>query len=258
MAKQMNQTTETTSVAERPTTEVAAPSYMAGAKSSLTTGTIGTGDIVVPRTKICQPLSREKENMGLKDGDWYNHATGDDYGKELSFFILVRYSSRIWLEKGTQKLLALETDELKVVDGRLTKVGQVRFGKDAERMIKDHYEDGCDCDNYVIVTESAAATSLATRQLPDYAISTHMRAARKYTKPLNLKLKSNGNKGIPIFGQLVHAVNVKESFPQGDAWMPTFSYPRLASEKEFGMLDEFFPIAVELTRREGTVEAAIE
>jgi hypothetical protein len=242
-------TTANQGIATRAAMDPSVPAYMANSKNSQTTGTIGMTDVVVPRLKICQGLSEDKEKLGMKDGDWYNSAAAEVYGKSLDFFILVRFSSRVWFEKGTKKMLALETDELRVVDGRLERVGMVRIGKDADRIINDHYEEGNDCDNYVVVTERAAAQSLLTKQLPEYAVYTAMKAARTYTKQLNLKLKNNGRKGVPIYGQLVHSENIKDSFPAGDAWMPDFTYPRFASQVEFGMLEEFFPLAVELTKK---------
>jgi len=209
-------------------------------EGDLGTDEIGTQDIIVPRLKVCQAMSTVKQtNEDVRDGDFYNAATGRVYGKEIEFFILLMWRSRIWFNDQMQ-LIGME-----MLDKRTKEVKHI--GLEIENIINNKalYDKGIDSHNYMLVM----ADDLA-KGSPEILIYSAQSAAMKTSRQLNSKLAANARGKVPIYGQRIKCAATLQKFSKGSAYMPVFSYPAYATEQEFPVLKQLFEQASSLQGRD--------
>lgn len=208
------------------------PDYLVS-EGALGTEDIGTEDIVIPRLKIAQGLSKVHDiNEKIKNGHWYNSVTSEHYGLEVSFYILLKWNSVVWFDDGKFKA----TEFTEAGTGQVRRIAAEGFNLDDPKV----YETGIRCFNYMIVLEKDLDEAFRTKVMPDILIYTAGSAAQKPARNLNGKLKANGKRQIPIFGQLITATTVKEKFKKGDAFMPNFSFGDYPPEDKFNALKVMF------------------
>jgi len=213
-------------VAKRNTTAVAeseVPEYL---KNNDIDDNIESSDIVIPRLKICQAMSKIKNDIEIKEGDLYNSMTQEVYGQKLSMFVLLYWKNIVWFSEDFKMLGALFTNR----SGQ-----EIWAGSDVEHC-KQAPEDGKDSFNYMVVTADELMDMLKTGSVSIPSIFSCMSAALSGARQLNGKIKVNSMKKIPMYAQLVNIETVKKSFPKGSAFVPQFSYGRYATEEEFALL----------------------
>ena len=204
---------------------------------------MGTEDTIVPRLKICQPMSQIKQvNNVIRDGEFYNAATGEIFSSGIDFYALLFWRSRIWFS-ADQKLVGTE-----IIDHKTKEVKH--FGKEIEQIVNNKalYSKGMDVHNYMI----ALAGNIAIGN-PEILICSFQSAAMKASRQMNAQLKSNTLKNIPIYVQQIHATTQITKFAKGSAYMPVFSFPRMATEEEFYRLQALFSQAQDLQGMESVI-----
>lgn len=209
-------------------------------KGELGTENIGGSDIIIPRLKICQALSKIKEdNETIRDGDFYNSATNEIYGKEILLYFLYFWRSKIWF--GDQmKLRGIE-----MVSGTGANAHVRHIGPEIEAIVNDReeYERGIDAHNFFVVR----ATQLG---MPEVMIFTCQSAAMKYSRQLNATLLANSRRGIPVYANKVKVGCTFQKFSKGSAYMPAFTPLGFADKAEFIELKELYEKAKALQDRD--------
>jgi hypothetical protein len=193
---------------------------------------ITADDVVIPRLKIVQGQTTAKEaNPDLKDGEFYHSVSNESLGKEIELFVLLMWNSRIWFSDG-QKWLGAEFTDINTKE-------RVRIG-DIDFTDKEVYDKGIKCYNYMVVLNDQVQESLSQGVLPEILIFTCASAAQKPARNLNGRLQMNGRKKFPIFAQKVKVTTTLKKFSIGSAYMPSFSFPNLATENEAKVLKALF------------------
>lgn len=219
-------------VAKRPAGAV--PAYLQS--DDLGVDTIGQKDIIIPRLKIIQPTTKDKDE-GWKDGYLYNSMTRES-SKSIEMFILMYWPSTIWFSEDFKMLGQTYIDA--------STKHEVIVGQPGDP------DKGKSCYNYMVLTDIEKA--LETKEIPIPSIFSCMSAAQKTARQLNSKLMLNAqSKKIPIWAQLVEVKTVLQKFDKGQAYMPVFAFPRLANKEEADLLKQAFMAARNMQHRASKV-----
>jgi len=199
------------------------PAYMTQDKG-MGTEDISMDDIVIPRLKICQPLSEVKQaNKAMKDGSFYDSVSADELGESVNVYILLKWNSVIWFDN--QKLIATQ-----YTDAETKKVETIGIPPDGVK--------GISCFNYMVVLSSDLQSAIKSGVAPKILIYSASSAAQKSARKLNGILQSNGNKGVSIFANRITIGSEVVKFDKGSAFMPVFSTKKYASKLEYVALKE--------------------
>ena len=209
------------------------PKWLQVGKDDLGTDGIESGDIQMPRIKLCNPASMiDKAGIGVSDGELFDVVTGKVFGKSLIMFPLLTWKSKVWF---SDSFTLLCTQYLNKETGQTTEFGSdtsVINDKDKEGRSK-----GKDSYNFMVITEEELQKAIAENSMPFPTAFSTVGTANKPTKQLNGKLKMNAMRSIPIYGQAVEITTKLVPNKKGtDFYIPQYAYPRFANEKEFAML----------------------
>jgi hypothetical protein len=226
--------------------ELMIPEYLKKDKD-LGDSTIRSEDIVIPRLKICQALSKIAREIPIKNGQIYNTVTKDIYAPPLNFFVLLHWPSRVWFS-GDQKLRCQQYQNVKTKEW-------ISVGREVEECLHgappaDPKLLPKDSQNYMIVLESELKQSMDKKVIPLPMIYSAISAAIKFARQLNMKIKTNAQRNIPIYGQMISISTNEDPFPKSPAWMPRFNYGRWATANEFKFLEQMYFKCTDLQSRE--------
>jgi hypothetical protein len=196
---------------------------------------IDPNDTIIPRLKICQGQSNIKSTATIKDGEFYNHLTGEVYGPAVEFYVVGYQKSRIWFKDF--KLICIEYVDQKTKQ-------RVRSGD--ENVCLD-YDSGKDSFNYMVVLKKDLAGAIKANTIPNMMIFSCMSAAGRAARQLNGKLLFNAQRKIPIFAQEIICSTNLEKFKTGSAHMPMFRYrDTQLDEVSFKMLHGLFKVSTDI------------
>ena len=242
-------------VAKKQSSQV--PAFMQDA-GDMGVDSIGTEDVVTPRIKIAQKMSQAKDqNDKLRDGQLYHSLEFTSFGNDVEVFALLTYKTKIWFSD-SQTLVGYEYFDKK--SGNYNRYG---LEMDAIMADKARYAEGSDTYNYMMILATELEAGIANGTMPNIYIYSASSASSKAAKQLNGKLKMNATRRIPIYLQFISFGTIKQSFDKGDAFMPVFTFPRLANKDEFTALQDGFKHAQTLmgnagTHDEGTPESTTD
>lgn len=227
-----------------PTKSLEVPKYLQDVDANMMgVDTIEAEDIQIPRLKILQGSSKiktEKPELNLKEGTYYNSITGEDYGNSLEMYILLTWKSQVWFT---------EDFKLKCISYKDIKTKEIITFGDC---------DNCDLAdsnrtyNYQFIMKDELESAVANNRIPIPMMMHWGSAASTYAKQLNGKLKTNAQRGIPIYGQRVKMTTFLKPFKIAPAYMPQFSYGKFPTEDEFKLLKILYSYAVSLQSRQET------
>lgn len=217
------------------------PAYLQ-VKDDLGVENIESSDVVIPRIKICQSTSTQikEEVQGIKDGDIYNSLTKEVYGDTINLVILLYWKSTIWF-----------TDDFKLIGTIYKDIAtgeEIQLGNDIKHCL-EHKNEGIDAFNYMVLTDKELGQAIKTKSIQFPSIFSCLSAAMGNARQLNGKLKTNSLDRIPIYAQVVTVKTQLKKFSKGQAFMPTFSYPRYVNEQEMVFLKEFHAKCKDLQKR---------
>lgn len=227
-SKAVARKTTSTEVARKTTSIAAAvPDYLK--TNDMGVDNIKSSDMVIPRLKIVQGLSRVKdENDALKEGEFYHTLTKESMGNSVIFYVLFFWPSLIWFSED-QKFLGSEHND----GSQLVRIGDINFDDMAVR------SKALGAFNYMI----CLSKDITSGTLPEILIYSATSAAQRPARNLNGKLKYNAQKQVPIWGQKIKMTTLKKQFPRGSAYMPQFQFGSFASEGEAAVLKELYNMA---------------
>ena len=205
------------------------PKWLQVEKEDLGTDEIESGDIQMPRMKICNPASQiDKDSIGVKDGELFDPVTGNVFGKSVLVFILLTWKSVVWFSNEFSLLCTQYTNK---------ETGQkISFGKDTSIVDSDP-ERGKDSYNYMLVTEADLKKAVSDGSIPYPTAFSTVSTANSTSKQLNGKLKMNGMRSIPIYGQGIEISTKLIPNSKGtDFYIPQYKYPRMVNQTEFNIL----------------------
>ena len=231
------------------------PSYLQVKGQELGTEHIDQSDVIIPRIKIAQGLSKAKgTNKELKDGMFYDSITSESFGDKLNFFVLLFWRSRSWFLKtkfiGTTFKNINTNEDVWIGDRAICEANSDFTGeknKIKEIKIISAY-------NYMIMPEKTLLKALKINDIPFPYIFACSSSAMKYAKQMNSKFKINAAKSMPIYAQMINASTILQSFEAGDAYMPQFSYGRYPTAAEVKILQALYKECKTLQQRTSTYE----
>lgn len=181
------------------------------------TSSISGEDMTIPRIKIVQPMSTDIKTAidGIKDGNWYDKLSSKDLGKQIEFYPVMFWKSRIWFSDD-QKMLASQYKDPSTGN-------MVTFGNDTDVILKSP-DAGKDSFNYFIVLKDDLERAAVQGTAPAFFVFSMISASIKSAKQLNSKIRFNDQEGLPIWSQLTIATTHSVKFDKGAAWMPLFQY----------------------------------
>lgn len=219
------------------------PAYLLS--DDLGTEDITSEDIQIPRLKIIQGTSEIKQKYPKKfrDGEMYNTVTNENYGDEVSFFVIQHWKSTIWFSEDF-KLIGVSYFNKK------TRTQEI-LGNDIQ-YCKDNPQEGKLSHNYLIVLKQDIEAGN-----PTPIIFSCMSASISAARQLNGRLKANAARKIPIYAQLIKMKTDLKKFQKGSAYMPVFEYVSFATKPEFNLLQHSFESAKSLLDNESihTIES---
>jgi len=194
------------------------------------TESIDSTDISIPRIKICQGVSGVHDEIKIVDGDIYESISKTIFEKPLNVVVVLHWKSTVWFSEDNKMLATMFIHPI-------TKE-EIWFGQDADhiRSSAKLLENGMQSHNYFLLPREALREAVSNGDFPlPYAFSCTS-AAIKSARNLNGRLRMNGGKGIPIFGQEVTIDTKKEKFTKGSAFMPVFGFGGFVTKDEFEFL----------------------
>lgn len=220
-------------------TAVEIPDFITQEKD-LGTDDIQSEDIQMPRLKLCNPSTKvDKEELGLKDGQYFDPSTGKVYGDTLLVYVVLTWKSKVWFSDEFKLLCTQYTNR---ATGETTAIGS-----DTD-IIENDPKAGKDSYNYMLITEEEIKKSVSTGGIPFPIAFSTVSTANKAAKQLNGKFTTNKLSKIPIYCQLIEMSTEKIKNKKGsDFYIPKFRYPRLVSDKEeFEVLKQLYIMAKDL------------
>lgn len=212
------------------------PSFMKGlSKADLGVDSIGQEDVVIPRLKICQALSKVKKTV--EPGHYYVNIDNADLGDKVRFVVCSHFKSKVWFDKKDRSFMGTEL---------LDENGSPNVtGPQADLIMRDQdvYDQGQDCQNYMVVMEKDVKNAVKTGAPLAPVLFTCSSAALKSARQLNSRLFVEAKRGVPIYGHVIEATTNEQEFQAGSAFMPAFEFAGIVDQDAFNVLVKFHAIA---------------
>lgn len=206
------------------------PAYFNGYNET-GTESIDPGDVSFPRIKIVQSLSKVKRsNDKIKDGEFYDTATGISMGKSILIYPVLHWISRVWFDDN----MGFRATEWRTPSGETRRSGNIDWSNESD------YATGWRCQNYYVTTVKSVAEAVSKGIVPDIFILSFTSSASQCARQINTKLKTNGSKGIPIWGQQIKLTTQIKEFPKGHAYLPQPAFGPFATKEEAPFLDGLY------------------
>lgn len=224
------------------------------------------GDLTLPRLGLCQALSPQREETdpkyieGIKEGDYFNSLTGENYGGEVKIVPLLFYKNRIaFRDKNKGGGMLCRSDDMKkgsvergdYEDGKyggdcftcpFNQFGSAKGGEGKGKACTEFYNfPSLVVVNNVVRPENLAVVSLKSSNVP---------AAKDWLAKMRLRQ-------IDMFGGVYELTSQKKKFTEGIAFV-TLVQPAGNVSFEVYQTAQQAHSAMASLRRQGRLQVDVE
>tara|TARA_R100001198_G_scaffold94009_1_gene76183 strand:+ start:1906 stop:2703 length:798 start_codon:yes stop_codon:yes gene_type:complete len=194
------------------------PSYLQDMNTDKYSTGMGSEDIVIPRLKICQPMSStaKEENAELRDGQLYSSIDSSSFGDEMDVILVDWYKAKTWFSEDNKFLANQNFFRSGASD---------IFGPEAEMINSNEAlkAKGQDQFCYWAIRVDDLVEAAKNGTVPDFYLWSVAGIAMKNARKFNSQIKINEGKKLPIFCNIVTVNVIGETTKKGKAYIPNFT-----------------------------------